>query len=428
MIEPGVILIAILFTLLVSSTPIAVALGFTSLIYLSLFSPLPLTQFAEKFVNSLNVFPLMAIPFFVLAAKLMTEGGLGGRLVNAAKALVGGTRGGLATSTILTCVVFAAISGSSPATVVAVGALMIPAMLRNGYGKNFAVGLVTTSGSLGILLPPSITFVVYGIITGQSIGALFVAGIVPGLIAAAGLIVLAVIISRVRKFGGAEEARGMTFKGRLRAFRSATLALGLPVVIIGGIYSGAFTPTESAIVAVMYAAVVSLVIYRDIKLRDLPRIALASAKTSAMIMFIVASGTVFSFALTLERIPSNIAQSVLSSDITPFVFLLTVNILLLVAGAFMETTSAMLILVPILFPIAMQLGIDPIHFGVIIVLNLEIGMMTPPLGLNLFVASGLTGMNVLRVAKAALPSVGVLMLTLILVTYVPQVSLVLLGR
>lgn len=207
MIEPGILIIAILFTLLVSSTPIAVALGFTSLIYITLFTPLPLTQFAEKFINSLNVFPLMAIPFFVLAAKLMTEGGLGGRLVNAAKALVGGTRGGLATSTILTCVVFAAISGSSPATVVAVGALMIPAMLRNGYGKNFAVGLVTISGSLGILLPPSITFVVYGIITGQSVGALFVAGIVPGLIAAAGLIILAVIISRVRKFRGGGSAR-----------------------------------------------------------------------------------------------------------------------------------------------------------------------------------------------------------------------------
>lgn len=427
MIEVSIVLMAVFLGLLVSSTPIAVALGFASLVYLFLFTPIPLEQFPDKFINSLNVFPLMAIPFFVLAANLMTKGGLGLRLVNAANAVVGGMRGGLAISMIVTCVFFASISGSSPATVVAVGSLMIPAMLRNGYGKDFTVGLAATSGSLGILLPPSITFVVYGIITGQSIGSLFVAGIVPGLIAAVGLIVLALVISRVRKFGAVEELRNLTFKDRLRAFRSAALALGLPVVILGGIYTGLFSPTESAIVAVMYAALVSLLIYRDIKLKDLPGIVLSSAKTSAMIMLIIAAGTVFSFVLTLERIPSDLAKSVLSSDITPFVFLLIVNILLLAVGLFMETTSAMLILVPILFPIAMQLGIDPIHFGVIVVLNLEIGMMTPPLGLNLFVASGLTGMNVLRVAKAALPSVGVLLITLVLVTYVPQISLLLLS-
>ncbi|QEE62318.1 TRAP transporter large permease [Salinibacterium sp. dk2585] len=427
MIEASIILLVVFIGLLVSSTPIAVALGFASLIYLFLFTPIPLEQLPDKFINSLNMFPLMAIPFFVLAANLMTKGGLGVRLVNAANAVVGGMRGGLAISMIVTCVFFASISGSSPATVVAVGALMIPAMLRNGYGKDFTVGLAATSGSLGILLPPSITFVVYGIITGQSIGSLFLAGIVPGLIAAAGLIILALVVSRVRKFGAAEELRTMTFSDRMRAIRSAALAAGLPVVILGGIYTGVFSPTESAIVAVMYAAIVSLLIYRDITLKDLPGILLSSAKTSAMIMFIIAAGTVFSFVLTLERIPSDLAKSVLSSDISPFVFLLIVNVLLLAVGLFMETTSAMLILVPILFPIAMQLGIDPIHFGVIVVLNLEIGMMTPPLGLNLFVASGLTGMNILRVAKAALPSVAVLLVTLALVTFVPQLSLMLLG-
>jgi len=423
--EAGIVLIVILVALLISSTPIAVAMGLTSLAYVFLFTPLPLEQIPEKFITALNSFPLMAIPFFVLTANLMTKGGLGRRLIEATNALVGGLRGGLAVSMVVTCVFFASISGSSPATVVAVGSLMIPAMIRHGYGKDFTVGLVATSGSLGILIPPSITFVVYGIITGQSISSLFLAGVIPGLLAAAAMIVLAVVVSIIRKYGAVDRLKMMPWRERLKAVRAAVLALGLPVLILGGIYAGIFSPTESAIVAAMYSAIVSLVIYRDISFKSLPNILLSSAKTSAMIMFIVAAGTLFSFVLTLERIPTTIANNVLGGEMSPFLFLLVVNLLLLVAGLFMETTSAMLILVPILFPIAIGLGIDPIHFGVIVVLNLEIGMMTPPLGLNLFVASGLTGMSVLRVAKAALPSVGVMLVILAIVTFVPQISLLL---
>lgn len=423
MIEGLLFLLLLLFGLLLTSTPIAVALGLTSFIYFFFFTSIPLTQVPERLFNSLNAFPLMAIPFFVVAANVMSRGGISKRLILASNALVGHFRGGLAMTAVLACMFFAAISGSSPATVVAVGTLIIPAMIKNGYGKEFSTGLVTTSGSLGILIPPSIPLIVYGISTEQSIGDLFVAGIGPGILAGIGLLILAIVISRRRRYGTGENAIRMTKRERLLALRDAALSLFLPIFVLGGIYSGFFTPTEAAAMAVFYALVVSLFVYKEITFKNLPSILMASARTSSMVMFIVASGILFSFVLTAERIPSQVSEALLGSNLTPVMFLLIVNLLLLIVGMFMETSSALLILAPVLLPVAMELGVDPIHFGIIMVLNLEIGMMTPPLGLNLFVASGLTGMSVLKVAKAAMPSVGVLLIALAIVTFVPQISL-----
>ena len=427
MIDSVVPLLILLFALLLTSTPIAIAMGLTSFIYFYFYTTIPLTQVPERLFNSLNTFPLMAIPFFVLAANLMSRGGISKRLIAASNALVGQFRGGLAMTAVLACMFFAAISGSSPATVVAVGTLIIPAMIKNGYGKNFSTGLVTTSGSLGILIPPSIPLIVYGISTEQSIGDLFIAGIGPGIMAGIMLLILAVVISRRKNYGTGKFAIVMTGAERFRALRDAVLSLALPIFVLGGIYSGFFTPTEAAAMAVFYALIVSIFIYREIKIKDLVPVLMSSLRTSSMIMFIIAAGILFSFVLTSERIPTEVSEALLASELSPVLFLILVNILLLIVGMFMETSSAILILAPVLLPVAMALGVDPIHFGIIMIINLEIGMMTPPLGLNLFVASGLTGMGVLQVAKAAMPSVAVLLVALLIVTFVPQISLFLVG-
>ena len=417
-------LIVLVFGLLLTSAPVAVALGLTVFAYFYFFTTLPLTQVPETLFNALNSFPLMAVPFFVLAANIMSQGGISRRLINAANSAVGEFRGGLAMTAVISCMFFAAISGSSPATVVAVGTLLIPSMMRNGYSREFSTGTIATSGSLGILIPPSIPLIVYGIVTEQSIGDLFVAGVLPGLMAGLMLLGLVIVISRRRNYGSVQgEGPRMTWGGRLRAFRDAALSLLLPVFVLGGIYGGVFTPTEAAGAAVFYALLVSLLVYREIGIRDLPAIFLKSARTGAMVMFIIANGILFSFVLTSERIPDSVANLFINLDLEKWAFLLIVNLVLLIAGCFMETSSAILILAPIFLPVAIELGVDPIHFGIIMVMNLEIGMITPPLGLNLFVASGMSGMSVLKVAKAAIPSALVLLLALFIVTYIPQIAL-----
>lgn len=415
-------LLVILFLLLFTSTPIAMALGLTSFVYLYWFTTIPLTQVVERLFNALNSFPLMAIPFFILAANIMTRGGISRRLTEFGNALVGQYRGGMAMTAVLACMFFAAVSGSSPATVIAVGTLMIPAMIRHGYSKQFSTGLIATSGSLGILIPPSIPLIVYGIATEQSIGDLFLAGIVPGVVAGLMLLGMAVWVSRRNNFGE-HDGQKMPRGTRRRALRDAILALLLPVIVLGGIYGGIFTPTEAAAAAVAYSFVVAIFIYRELSIKDLGKVLLSSAKTSAMIMFIIANGILFTFVLAVERIPGQITEGIAGMDLAPWQFLLIVNLVLLLVGCFMETSSAILILAPILLPIALEMGVDPIHLGVIIVMNLEIGMITPPLGLNLFVASGLSGMSVLQVAKAAIPSAVVLLFALALVTYLPFLSL-----
>lgn len=406
---------------LLSTTPIAVALGLSAFLYFFYFTMLPLPQITSRMFDALNTFPLLAIPFFILAANLMSRGGIARRLIAAINALVGQFRGGLAVTAVLACMFFAAISGSSPATVVAVGALLIPSMAKAGYGREFPTGLVATSGSLGILIPPSITLIIYGIAAEQSIGDLFIAGLLPGLLAGAMLLVMAVFISRRRNLGG--EVIRMSNIEKVNAFRDASLSLLLPVFVLGGIYGGVFTPTEAAAMAVFYALVVSVVVYREMSLQDLIEVAVSSARVSAMVMFILANGILFSFVLTSERIPDQITNLIVSLDLSTWGFLLVINVFLLIVGCFMDSGSAIIILAPIVLPVALELGIDPIHLGIIMVMNLEIGMITPPVGLNLFVGSSVSGLSILQVARAAIPSALVLLLALFIVTYVPDIAL-----
>jgi C4-dicarboxylate transporter DctM subunit len=418
-----VALVVVLFALLLSSAPIAVALGLTAFAYFFYFTTTPLTSTSESLVNALNNFPLMAIPFFVLAANIMSRGGISRRLTEAGNAVVGQFRGGLALTAVLSCMFFAAISGSSPATVVAVGTLLIPAMVSSGYDRKFSTGLIASSGSLGILIPPSIPLIVYGIATEESIGDLFIAGVLPGLFAGFLLLIMVVVVSRKRGYGTGENAIVLTAALKRRALRDAFLSLLLPLFVLGGIYGGIFTPTEAAAMAVLYAVLLAVFVYRELTFKDLGNVLLGSARTSAMVMFIIANGILFTFVLTSERIPGQIASGLLGLELNKWAFLLLVNLLLLVVGCFMETSSAILIIAPILLPIAVELGVDPIHLGIIMIMNLEIGMVTPPFGLNLFVASGLTGMSVLQVARAAIPSALVLLSALFVVTYVPFFAL-----
>lgn len=420
-----ILLFVAFFLLLLTTTPIAVALGLTTFLYIFYFTTLPLTQVTDTLFNALNSFTLMAIPFFILAANLMTRGGLSQRIIEAINAAVGHFRGGFAMTAVLACMFFAAISGASSATVVAIGTIMIPAMIKRGYGQEFSTGMVTTSGALGILIPPSIPLIIYGVTTEQSVGDLFIAGVLPGIFTGLLLLGLVVFISRRRNFGG--ETLPMTNTDRVRAFRNAFLGLLLPIFVLGGIYGGIFTPTEAAAMAVLYAFIVAVFVYREIKISDLPGVLVNSARMSAMIMFIIANAKLFTFILTSERIPNQVTNLFVSLDLSAWSFLLIINILLLLVGCFIDTASAVLILAPILFPVAVELGVNPIHLGILMVMNLEIGLITPPVGLNLFVASGISKMPILQIVRAVIPSGLVLLLALLIVTYVPEISLVLLG-
>ncbi|WLR50318.1 TRAP transporter large permease subunit [Bacillus tianshenii] len=416
----GLALFTILFLFLLLGLPIAISLGLASLVTIYYFTTDPLPDLAGKVFSGLNSFPLMAIPFFVLAGNIFTTGGVAKRLINLTNAWVGHIPGGLSIAGVVSCALFAAISGSSPATVVAIGGIMIPAMVKNNYDKSYAVGSISTAGSLGILIPPSIPMIVYAVTVEQSVGKLFLAGIVPGIL----LMSLLAFVSfyRAKKFNFAR-AEKATFGERMKALRQAVWSLSLPIIVIGGIYSGIFTPTESAAVACIFGLIVGLFLHRDLKLKDIPGILVDSSKTTAMLFFIITMAMVFAHILTLERIPHSIAELITDWNVGPIVFLLIVNVLLFFAGQFMEPTAIITILAPILFPVAMALGIDPIHFGIIMVVNMEVGMITPPVGLNLYVASGITDMPLIDVTKAAVPWLIAVVVGLILVTYIPAISL-----
>ncbi len=352
----------------------------------------------------------------------MTTGGVARRLIDFANACVGHIRGGLAIGAVLACMLFAALSGSSPATVAAVGSIAIAGMVRSGYPQAFGAGIVCNAGTLGILIPPSVVMVVYAAATETSVGKLFMAGVVPGVLLGVVLMAAIYIIAVKKKLPALPRA---TFREWLSAARKAVWGLLLMVVILGGIYSGMFTPTEAAAVAAIYSAFVAVFVYKDITLRDCPKVVLESGKLSIMLMFIIANAMLFAHVLTTEQIPQQITAMVLEAGLQPWMFLLVVNIVLLVAGAFMEPSAIILILAPILFPIAMELGIDPIHLGIIMVVNMEIGLITPPVGLNLFVTSAVTGMSVPQVVRAAMPWLMLLIGFLVLITYIPALSLAL---
>jgi C4-dicarboxylate transporter, DctM subunit len=415
-------LFLLLFLLMFIGVPIAASLGLAGSITIMLFSPDSVRSLAIKLFETSEHYTLLAIPFFLLSGAFMTTGGVAKRLIDFANACVGHIRGGLAIGAVLACMLFAALSGSSPATVAAVGSIAIAGMVRSGYPQAFGAGIVCNAGTLGILIPPSIVMVVYAAATEQSVGKLFMAGVIPGLLLGLVLMVAIYIVARIKKLPALPRA---SFREWLRAAREAFWGLLLMVIILGGIYTGMFTPTEAAAVAAVYAAFVALFVYKDLTIRECPKVLLESGKLTIMLMFIIANAMLFAHVLTTEQIPQQITAWVVELGLQPWQFLLVVNIVLLVAGAFMEPSAIILILAPILFPIAMQLGIDPIHLGIIMVVNMEIGLITPPVGLNLFVTSAVTGMPLTAVIRAAMPWLMLLLSFLVIITYVPAVSLAL---
>jgi C4-dicarboxylate transporter, DctM subunit len=417
-----IVLFSCLFIFLAMGMPVAIGLGLSSLLTIFFFSQDSLASMSIKLFETSEHYTLLAIPFFVLAGNLMSTGGVARRMVTFAIAAVGHMRGGLAIASILACMLFAAVSGSSPATVVAIGSIVIAGMVKNGYTKEFGAGVICNAGTLGILIPPSIVMVVYAAVTEVSVGRLFMAGVVPGILL--GLMLMAAVWWRAGKLQLTPPPKA-PLREVLRAFRESMWGLALLGIIMGGIYGGVFTPTEAAAVSAVYALFVAVFIYRDLGFKDLPEVFLESSKTTVMLMFIVANALLFAHVLTTERIPQTIAEHILEVGMSPWMFLIVVNVLLLVAGAFMEPTGVILILAPILFPIASHLGIDPIHLGVIMVVNMEIGMVTPPVGLNLFVTAGVTKMTLMQVTRAALPWLSVLMVFLAMVTYIPSITLAL---
>ena len=413
-------LFALLFALMLIGVPVAVSLGATTLITSFLFTDMDLMGISSKIFDGLNKYTLMAIPMFILAGSLLSRGSSAARIINFARSLVGHLPGGLPIAAILASIIFAAVSGSSPATVAAIGSVMYGAIKQAGYNEQFAIGTIATSGTLGILIPPSIVFIVFGVTADESIGKLFMAGVIPGLMIGAMMMITTYVLA---KRSGFKSSTPATFKERFIAFKDAFWALLIIVVVIGGIYGGIFTPTEAGAVSVMYAFFVSFFVYKDTKYKDLYKIILDSAQTSSMIFFIIANAMLFAHFLTDEQIPHQITQMILEANVGPIMFLLIVNILLLLMGQFMEPSSVVMITVPLLLPIGIALGIDPIHLGVIMVVNMEIGMITPPVGLNLFVASGITGLSLKEVIVASLPMTAVLLVGLALVTYIPAISL-----
>ncbi len=413
-------LFILLFVFMAIGMPVAVALGLSSVLTILLFAQDSLASMSLKLYETSEHYTLLAIPFFILSGAFMTTGGVAKRMIRFAIACIGHLRGGLAMASVMACMLFAAVSGSSPATVVAVGSIVIAGMVKAGYTQTFASGVICNAGTLGILIPPSIVMVVYGAATETSVGKLFMAGVIPGLVL--GLMLMFAIYVRARMVNLPRQPRA-SLREALQAGRDSLWGLLLIVIILGGIYGGIFTPTEAAAVAAVYAFVIAVFVYRDIGMKEVPQVLVDAGKVTVMLMFIVANALLFAHVLTTERIPQTIAGHIMGMGMEAWQFLIVVNILLLVAGMFMEPTGIILIMAPILFPIATQLGIDPVHLGIIMVVNLEIGMVTPPVGLNLFVTAGITGMSIMQVVRAAAPWLMVLLTFLVIITYVPQITL-----
>jgi len=404
---------------MLTGMPISISLGLTVLTFLFGFTEVPLESVALKLFTGIEKFEIMAIPFFILAGNFLTHGGVARRMINFASSMVGHWYGGLGLSGVVGCALFAAVSGSSPATVVAIGSILLPAMVKAGFPKSFGAGVITTSGALGILIPPSIVMVMYSVATNTSVGALFMAGVIPGLALAATL--GGVTWYRARKHNYPRLPKA-SWGERWRTFKASVWGLLLIVIVMGGIYTGMFTPTEAAAISAVYAFVVAVFIYKDMGLKDVPKVLLNSANMSAMLLYIITNAVLFSFIMTNENIPQALADWMLGNGLGMVTFLLAVNVILLLAGNFMEPSSIVLIFAPILFPVAMKLGIDPVHFGIIMVVNMEVGMCHPPVGLNLYVASGITKMGITELTVAVWPWLLSMLAFLGLVTYWPAMS------
>jgi C4-dicarboxylate transporter DctM subunit len=413
-------LFALLLALMFTGMPVSIALGLTVLTFMFTLTEVPTESVALKLFTGLESFEIMAIPFFILAGTFLTHGGVARRMIHFATTLVGHWYGGLGLAGVVACALFAAVSGSSPATVVAIGSVIMPAMVAQGFPKRFGAGVIATSGALGILIPPSIVMVLYAVATNSSIGKLFVAGVIPG-------IVLATMLGATTWYrawrNGYPRMPRASFRESFVAFRESIWGLLLVVIVMGGIYSGLFTPTEAAAMSAVYAFVIAVFVYKDLKLSDVPRVLLSSANLSAMLLYIITNAILFSFLLTYENIPQALAQWITDQGLGWIAFLLVVNVMLLLAGNVMEPSSITLIMAPILFPVAIKLGIDPIHFGILMTVNMEVGLCHPPVGLNLYVASGIAKMGITELTIAVWPWLATMLVFLVIVTYWPGLSL-----
>jgi C4-dicarboxylate transporter DctM subunit len=413
------LIFGLLIALMLTGMPISISLGLTVLTFLFTMTDVPLHAVALKLFTGIEKFEIMAIPFFILAGSFLTRGGVAARMIGFATSMVGHWHGGLGLAGVLACALFASVCGSSPATVVAIGSIVLPAMERQGFPKRFGAGVIATSGALGILMLPSIVKVIYAVSTNTSIGALFVAGVLPGLMLT---VMLGATTWYIARKGNYPRLPKATWAERLKAFRECVWGLFLVVVVIGGIYSGIFTATEAAAISAVYAFFVAVFVYKEMPLRAVPKSLLDSANLSAMILYIITNAVLFSFLMTSENIPQQMAEWLLNKGLGVIAFLLMVNVLLLIAGNVMEPSSIVLIMAPILFPVAMKLGIDPVHFGIMIVVNMEVGLCHPPVGLNLYVASGITKMGITELTVAVWPWLLTMLVFLVIATYWPALS------
>ena len=414
------VMIAAMCILMLGAVPVAVAIGLAGIVGTAGFSNLPLIVVPQQAFIALDKFPLAAIPFFILAGNIMAAGGISARLVDFVDGLLRNVRGGLPISCVLVCMIFAAVSGSSVATTYAIGAILIPAMVRQAYPVGFAAALQATSAELGVLIPPSIPMILYGVSASTPVGDLFVAGLGPGLLVAFALTVYVWFWSRLK-----HQAPPLPsdHKPLWRSARRAALAFMMPVIILGGIYGGVFTPTEASVIAVFYALVVSVFIYRELSLADLVQAIKRSTMASAIIMFIISMAGLFSFVITRAGIPAAIGDWIALTFTSPVTFLLAVNAFLFLIGMFIETSASIVVIAPILAPVAIHFGVDPVHFGLIMIANLAMGMITPPFGVNLFAACAVAEISLERMIRHLIPLVGVILSCLMLITYVPDVTL-----
>lgn len=404
---------------LLMGVPIAFSIGIATLAGL-VAGGIPLTFIGQGAFTSLDSFTTLAIPMFILAGALMETGGLSKRLIGFAQSLIGNVAGGLGIVAVLACAFFAAISGSSPATVAAIGSIMIPAMIKRGYPAGFAASTSATAGGLGIVIPPSITMIVFGISANVSISDMFLAGIMPGILIVILLCTTIYLMSKKHGYSGIDSQ--FSFKNAAASFWDAKWALLAPVLILGGIYSGIFTPTESAMIAVVYGLIVGFFVYKELKLRDLPRILIESAVTTGAVVIILSTATSFGRIITMYQVPHKLTAWLTTLTQEPIIVLLLICLLMLILGTFMETLSLVIILTPILLPVVTALGIDPLHFGIIMTIGAEIGMITPPVGVNLFVASGISGLSIERLSKAMIPFLFTMLIAYALIALIPQLS------
>ncbi len=413
-------LLVVMCTLFLLSVPIAVSIGLAAIFGIQVLGAINPVIIGQQLYVVLDKFPLVAIPFFILAGNLMDTGGISRRLIDVARAIVGNTQGGLAATCVVACMIFAAVSGSSTATTFAIGAIMIPALVRAGYPKPWAAGLQATSAELGVIIPPSIPMILFGVAADVSIGELFIAGFGPGLLIGFVLIIYVLIWTRLTGHGKNDALDGVSV---LPAFRRAIWALLMPVVVLGGIYGGVFTPTEASAIAVAYSLVIGMFVHRELGWRDIVPVLKKSVISSVVILFIIAWAGLFAFIINREGIPAAIGAWMLSVIHDPITFMLVVNIVLFIIGMFIEGSAAIIVLAPILVPVAIQYGIDPVHFGIVMVVNLAIGFITPPFGVNLFAACTVARIPLERIIPPIIAFIGVVVFCLMLITYIPPISL-----